>query len=143
MSRRHRLAALFAGGALLLAVAAGPAQSQSTGPSRTDVAQPAQVGGEQPARERAEQQTRQRIYGEELMSGKERDQYRERMQAMKTERERAQFEAQHRREMQQRAQSKHLALAEDGTVVRPGTERGQPGRPEKVPPPRGGERGPG
>jgi len=143
MSRRRRLAALFAGGALLLAVVAGPAPSQSTGPSRADAAQPAQVRGEQQARERAEQQTRQRIYGEELMSAKERDHYRERMQSMKTERERSQFEAQHRRDMQQRARSRHLELTDDGTLVRPDGDRGQQGRPEKAPPPRGGERGPG
>lgn len=52
----------------------------------------------------------EKIYGHELMSPEELNQYRERLRLMKTEEEKARFEAQHREEMQKQAKALNVEL---------------------------------
>jgi len=52
----------------------------------------------------------EKIYGYKLMSPEELNQYRERLRLMKTEEERTRFEAQHRDEMQKRAQALNVKI---------------------------------
>jgi hypothetical protein len=62
-------------------------------------------------------QERKRIYGEELMTGQERNRYEERLQSMKTEQEREQFQKEHKKEMQERARQQGKVLDKDGHVL--------------------------
>ena len=105
------LAALFAiatAGIVALAVAMdGSAQSQ--------VQQREQV--QQRTRERAGQ--REIIPGSELMTAKEREQYRQRLAAAATDAERDRLRAEHVKAMQERARLRGLQLADP--IVTPGS----------------------
>jgi hypothetical protein len=50
------------------------------------------------------------IYGGNLMTEQERNEYRERLQSMKTEQERDAYMAQHRQEMQQRSKERNVPI---------------------------------
>jgi hypothetical protein len=50
------------------------------------------------------------IYGHKIMSAEELNQYRERLRLIKSEEERLKFEAQHREEMQKRAQALQIKI---------------------------------
>ena len=78
--------------------------------------------GQEP--ERVEAQKQEQIYGSQMMTEQERNEYRARMQAAKTNEEREQIRMQHHERMQERAQSQGLSMPE-------------------TPPPRGGGMGGG
>ena len=68
------------------------------------------------------------IYGKSLMTQQEINQYRSKVQAAKTNRERARIESQHRAQMQSRAKSRGLAMPPDVPAgKRPGGGSGAPG----------------
>ena len=62
-------------------------------------------------------QAQQNIYGYDLMSGEERDAYRERLRNLSGEEEREQFMAQHREEMQTRARNRNVRLDANGKPI--------------------------
>ena len=127
-------------GALALAASAGaqePRQAEEQVKQRTE--QQVQNAGEagqvrtqqeteQALQQRAKQpegaggqgqkaQERKRIYGEELMTAQERNQYQQRMQSMKSEQERKQFRKEHKEAMKERARQQGKVLDEDGNVL--------------------------
>lgn len=59
----------------------------------------------------------QDVYGNELMTAEERKQYREQLQGATSSQERAQIEAQHRHEMQIRAQEQGVEIAPPGKGI--------------------------
>lgn len=62
-------------------------------------------------------QERKRIYGEELMTEQERNQYHERLQSLQTDQERKQFRKEHKQQMQDRARQQGKVLDEEGNVL--------------------------
>lgn len=71
-----------------------------------------------------EQQMREQIYGSQLMTSQERNEYRNRMRTAKTEQERERIRSEHHARMQERAKEKGVTLPDN-------------------PPPRGGGMGSG
>lgn len=67
--------------------------------------------------------TQERIYGEELMTPAERNAYREQMQSLGSEEERAALREFHRKEMQSRAAERGVTLPEQAAQARPGEAR--------------------
>jgi len=72
----------------------------------------------------ARAQTPERVYGSQLMTPQERDQYHATMRSLKTEQEREEFRQQHHKEMQQRAKERGVTLPDEpparGQGMRPG-----------------------
>lgn len=112
--------------ALSLSAFAGPGGQQKGGGS--DKAQPVEQHGVQDQdRMRTQDETRDRatlrdedIYGHELMSGEELNQYRKKLQTMRTEKAREQFQAQHEEQMRARAlqQNKDIVPPGQGPIYR-------------------------
>ena len=120
--RRILTISVVAGIALGLSAFAGAGGQQKGGGS--DRAQPIEQQQAQD-RMRIETQERERIrdeqiYGHELMTRKELNQYREQMQKMQSTRARAQFESQHEDKMRERArqQNKDLVPPGQGPIYR-------------------------
>ncbi|HKJ07494.1 MAG TPA: hypothetical protein VKA76_00245 [Gammaproteobacteria bacterium] len=112
------LPAVLAGSALFIAV---PALSQT--PLRT------------PDQTRSQSRTRdqlrdQQIYGHQLMTPQERDRYRDRLRAARSEHDRARIRQQHIERMQERARQRGMSL-------------GPPPMRRPTSPPAGGRMGPG
>lgn len=55
-------------------------------------------------------QSQQRVYGSQLMTVQERNDYRQQMRALKTQQEREQFRSEHHSKMQERAKERGLTL---------------------------------
>ena len=112
--RRFLAISVVAGFALGLSALAGAGGQQKGGGS--DRAQPIE---QQQAQER-ERIRDEQIYGHELMTQKELNQYREQMQTMQSTRAREQFEAQHEDKMRARArqQNKDLVPPGQGPIYR-------------------------
>ena len=112
--RRVLAISVVAGFALGLSAFAGAGGQQKGGGS--DRAQPIE---QQQAQERARIRDEQ-IYGHELMTQKELNQYREQMQTMQSTRAREQFQAQHEDKMRARArqQNKDLVPPGQGPIYR-------------------------
>lgn len=99
-------------GAPLLAIALGlgalngfaQTQSETQTTNRTETQTQDQTRTEQ------RNQTRDQIYGSQLMTRKERAEYRQRLRALKTEEQREQFRLEHHARMQERAKAKGLDL---------------------------------
>lgn len=72
--------------------------------------------------DRIQTQDQDRIYGSQLMSERERDQYREKMRTAKSEQERQKVRAEHHERMKVRAQERGVAMPDD-----PPTNRGHAG----------------
>ena len=64
-------------------------------------------------RERAQEQARERIYGSQLMTQQERNEYRLRMRELKTQQEREQFRKEHHERMKERARERGLTLPDE------------------------------
>lgn len=64
-------------------------------------------------RDRIQDQTRDRIYGSQLMTRKERNEYRARMRAAKTAQERNRIREQHHERMKVRAKERGVSLPDD------------------------------
>jgi hypothetical protein len=94
--KRTRLASMLVAAACAVAV---------TGPVLAAEQQREQV--------QAETQTRERIYGSELMTPQERNQYLARMRALKTLEEREQFRKEHHEQMQERAKQRGVTLPDE------------------------------
>ena len=62
---------------------------------------------------KTQEQARERIYGHDLMTEQERNEYRERLRAMNTEEERNAFRAQHHEEMKKRARERNMEIPDD------------------------------
>ncbi len=98
-----------------------------------------------PTQSETPQATRDRdIYGWQLMTPEERNEYRQRMSTAKTAQEREQIRAEHHAEMQKRAEASGVTLpdapaARGGGMMGPGDGMGQGGGMG----PRGGGMGPG
>ena len=95
-----------------LAVLAGPAAAQTAAPSM-----PMQM------------QDHDRIYGSELMTQEERNQYQTQMRALQTEEEREAFRIEHHEKMQERARAQGKTLPDEplenrGPGMGPGTSPG-------------------
>lgn len=75
-------------------------------------------------RQQTQEQAQERIYGSQLMTDQERNEYRNRMRAATTEQERVQLRAEHHRQMQQRAKERGVTLPDD-----PPAQRGYQGGP--------------
>lgn len=73
-------------------------------------------------RTRLQTQDRDRIYGSQLMTQRERDQYRDRMRSAKTEQERERIRAEHHERMKERARERGVSLPDD-----PPSSRGSAG----------------
>lgn len=73
-----------------------------------------------PQRERIQEQTqaqtRERIYGSQLMTPQERNEYRRRMRELKTQQEREQFRKEHHERMQARAKERGVTLPAEPPV---------------------------
>lgn len=96
---------------------AAPPPAGATGPARD------QDRDHDQDRDQARDQNR--IYGHELMSAQERQDYRERLRAARTAEERRRLMEEHREAMLKRAQERGLTLAEDGSIWRHGMPNGQ------------------
>lgn len=64
-------------------------------------------------REQVQTQARERIYGSELMTQQERNEYRTRMRALKTQEEREQFRKEHHERMKERAKERGVTLPDE------------------------------
>ena len=87
-------------------------QQQTEQAIQQHAGQPEGAGG---LEKQAQQQ--KRIYGEELMTAQERNQYQERLQVMKTDEERKAFNKEHKKQMQERAKQQGKSLNKDGSVM--------------------------
>ena len=67
----------------------------------------------EPVREQSEAQVRERIYGSQLMTEQERNEYRARMRTLRTAQEREQFRKEHHERMKERAAERGLSLPDD------------------------------
>ena len=74
-------------------------------------------------RDQTQEQTRERIYGSQMMSRQEQDDYRARMRNMKTEQAREAFRLEHHSQMQARARERGVSLA-DEPPAQPGRAMG-------------------
>ena len=94
--KRTRLASMVVAAACAVAV---------TGPILAAEQQREQV--------QAQTQTRERIYGSELMTPQERNQYLTRMRTLKTLEEREQFRKEHHEQMKERAKQRGVTLPDE------------------------------
>ena len=80
------------------------------------------------AQAEVQQQARaqERIYGEDLMTPQERNTYRERMNTLETDQERAAYRKAHAQQMQSRAAERGVTLPEQAAQTRPGEARQGP-----------------
>jgi len=90
-------------------------------------------------RDQTRDQTRSTIYGNQLMTPQERNEYRNRMRSLRTAQEREQFRLEHHERMQERARARGIALPDEppargGRGMGPGGQGMGPG---------GGAGGPG
>lgn len=89
------------------------------------------------AKDQAQQKTQaqERIYGSQLMTQQERNAYRQKMRAAKTQEEREQIRLEHHKEMQQRAKEKGVTLPDEpparGGGMGPGSGMGPGGGPRR------------
>ena len=113
MSSSFSSAALVLGIALALGMpgeaGAQTAQSEQAQPLPRDQTQPQQPGA---PRGRASQRSQDRIYGSQLMTPDERQQYRQKMHSAKTPKERDELRRQHHAQMQERAKERGVSLPE-------------------------------
>jgi len=99
--------AVLAAGIVLAGTGFGPASAQDDSPQNQ-------------AQQRTQGQARAgNVYGWQLMTPAERDQYRQQMRQMHTRQERERFRAEHHRQMQERARERGITLPEE-----PGRGRG-------------------
>src|SRR5512135_449809 len=115
--------ALLSGG---LALAAEQAQVQEKAQAQVQEKAQAQV------QEKAQAQKRERVYGSQLMTRKERVEYRARMRAAKTAEEREQIRKEHHESMQARAKERGVTLPDEppmrgGGMMAPGGGMGPGG----------------
>ncbi len=86
-------------------------------------------------------QTQQRIYGSQLMTAQERNEYQQRMRELKTQQERDQFRQEHHAKMQERAKERGVKLPDEPPMQGKGAgprEGSRPGMGQGA-----GPRGPG
>ena len=81
-------------------------------------------------RDQEQQRQRDQIYGSQLMTEQERNEYRDKMRSMHTEQDRAALREQHHEEMRKRAQSMGMELPEQ--VPDAAGKKGTHGQPGKV-----------
>ncbi len=93
------IAALLAPGILTLAAAAGQDQLQTRDQLQTQ--------------DQLQTRDRNQIYGYQLMTPAERQQYREHMRSFKTVRERERYRLEHHREMQERARERGVTIPDE------------------------------
>lgn len=98
--------------ALLLGLA-GQAWAQTATPQRDQTQTQTQ----------SQTRTQERIYGSQLMTQQERNEYRQQMRTMKTAQEREAFRLEHHKRMQDRARERGVTLP-DEPPKRPGTAPG-------------------
>lgn len=83
------------------------------------------------ARDKTQAQTQERIYGGQLMTRQERNEYRARMRAAKTAEEREKIRAEHHERMKVRAKERGVTLPDEpparGGMMRPGGGMGPEG----------------
>jgi len=98
------------------------AQAGSNEPAQTTTQSQDQAQSQDQTQARNEVRDRQRgqIFGNQLMTRKERAEYRQRMRNLKTEEEREQFRLEHHARMQERAKAKGMSLPEHPPADRPG-----------------------
>lgn len=75
-------------------------------------------------RDRTQDRTQDQIYGSQLMTPAERNEYRQRMRNMKTQQEREAFRLEHHKLMQERARQRGLTLPDQVPAQRGGTGPG-------------------
>ncbi|MGC1952322.1 MAG: hypothetical protein WA970_07080 [Gammaproteobacteria bacterium] len=66
---------------------------------------------------RQEEQVQERVYGRDLMTGQERNEYQARMRAAKTSQERERIRAEHHEQMQARAREKGVTLPSERPML--------------------------
>ncbi|MBW8365302.1 MAG: hypothetical protein K0M39_12190 [Rhizobium sp.] len=71
---------------------------------------PAYAADQARDQDRTQSQDQDRIYGSELMTQQERNEYHNRMRTLKTQQEREAFRLEHHKQMQERAQAQGKAL---------------------------------
>ena len=76
-------------------------------------AQDTPVQTQQKAKERVQEQKQEQIYGSQLMTQEERNTFREKMRAAKTQEEREKIRLEHHKEMQERAKAKGVTLPDE------------------------------
>jgi hypothetical protein len=74
--------------------------------------------------DRTQLRTQDQIYGSQLMTPAERDEYRARLRTMATDQEREAFRLQHHQQMQERARAKGLVLPDEPPIRRMGPGSG-------------------
>jgi hypothetical protein len=74
------------------------------------VAAPADAADEAMSSEQSQMRDQERVYGYELMTAQERNEYHNRMRALKTEQEREAFRLEHHKKMQERAKAQGKTL---------------------------------
>jgi negative regulator of sigma E activity len=77
-------------------------------------------------RDRVQQRDQDRIFGSQLMTQQERNEYANRMRSMKTEQEREALRLEHHKQMQERAREKGVKLPDEPPQI-PGRAMGGPG----------------
>jgi hypothetical protein len=133
MERKLRLLAVAAI-STLIGMGAALAQDQDRDQLRTR--DPDRLQTPDQDRLRAQNQIRDRdIYGYQLMTPQERNEYRNRMRAATTQQERERIRAEHHAQMQGRAQERGITLPAEPPMGRPGM--GGPEAPMTGPGPRG------
>lgn len=75
--------------------------------------------------DRLRQQDRDRIYGADLMTARERQQYEQKLHSLATEQERVQFRMEHEQQMQQRAHERGITLRQGPSERQVRTEEQQ------------------
>lgn len=70
----------------------------------------AQAAAQTQTTQQIQMQDRERIYGSELMTSQERNEYQNRMRALKTEQEREAYRLEHHKKMQERAKAQGKTL---------------------------------
>jgi hypothetical protein len=81
--------------------------------------------------DRTQLRTQDQIYGSQLMTPAERDEYRARLRTMATDQEREAFRLQHHQQMQERARAKGLVLPDEPLIRRMGPGSGTGSGPMK------------
>ena len=109
--------AMAAAVSMLAAMTAGPALAQDQTRDQTQ--------------DRTQLRTQDQIYGSQLMTPAERDEYRARFRNLRTEEERNAFRLQHHEQMQERARLKGIQLPDQPPVRRMGPGPGPGAGPMK------------
>lgn len=84
------------------------------------IAAPAAAQMQTPGQSQMREQDREPIYGSELMTLQERNEYQAQMRALKTEQEREAFRLEHHKKMQERAQAQGKTLPDMPPGMGPG-----------------------